>query len=208
VFTNHDELKLIAESFRDWGRDCYCAPGKDNTCGKRFCWKLGNLPQGYDHKYTYSHLGYNLKITDMQAACGLAQLDRLEDFILARKRNFAYLKERLKSCEEFLILPEATENSDPSWFGFPMTLRPEANLSRVDMLTYLDQSKIGTRLLFAGNLTRQPYMLGRNYRVSGELINTDRVMNDTFWIGVFPGLTEAMLDFAASRIESFLGVNF
>jgi CDP-6-deoxy-D-xylo-4-hexulose-3-dehydrase len=208
VFTNHDELKLIAESFRDWGRDCYCAPGKDNTCGKRFCWKLGNLPQGYDHKYTYSHLGYNLKITDMQAACGLAQLDRLEDFILARKRNFAYLKERLKSCEEFLILPEATENSDPSWFGFPMTLRPEANLSRVDMLTYLDQSKIGTRLLFAGNLTRQPYMLGRNYRISGELINTDRVMNDTFWIGVFPGLTEAMLDFAASRIESFLGVNF
>jgi CDP-6-deoxy-D-xylo-4-hexulose-3-dehydrase len=208
VFTNHDELKLIAESFRDWGRDCYCAPGKDNTCGKRFCWKLGNLPQGYDHKYTYSHLGYNLKITDMQAACGLAQLDRLEEFVIARKRNFAYLKERLKSCQDLLILPEATENSDPSWFGFPMTLRPEANLSRVDLLTYLDQSKIGTRLLFAGNLTRQPYMLGRNYRVSGELINTDRVMNDTFWIGVFPGLSEEMLDFAANRIETFLGINF
>lgn len=208
VFTNNDELKLIAESFRDWGRDCYCAPGKDNTCGKRFCWKLGNLPQGYDHKYTYSHLGYNLKITDMQAACGLAQLERLDDFVAARKRNFAYLKDRLKSCEELLILPEATENSDPSWFGFLMTLRPEANLSRVDMLTYLDQSKIGTRLLFAGNLTRQPYMLGRNYRVSGGLENTDRVMNDTFWIGVFPGLTEEMLDYAAGRIETFLGVNF
>jgi CDP-6-deoxy-D-xylo-4-hexulose-3-dehydrase len=208
VFTKHDELKLIAESFRDWGRDCYCAPGKDNTCGKRFCWKLGNLPQGYDHKYTYSHLGYNLKITDMQAACGLAQLDRLDGFVEARKHNFAYLKDRLKNCEDLLILPEATENSDPSWFGFLMTLRPEANLSRVDMLTYLDQSKIGTRLLFAGNLTRQPYMLGRNYRVSGSLENTDRVMNDTFWVGVFPGLTEEMLDFTADRIATFLGVNF
>src|SRR6185312_9151186 len=131
VFTNNGELKMIAESFRDWGRDCYCAPGKDNTCGKRFCWKLGNLPQGYDHKYTYSHLGYNLKITDMQAACGLAQLDRLEEFVAARKRNFAYLKNRLKSCEEFLVLPEATPNSDPSWFGFLLTLRPEANVNRV-----------------------------------------------------------------------------
>ena len=208
VFTNNGELKQIAESFRDWGRDCYCAPGKDNTCGKRFCWKLGNLPEGYDHKYTYSHLGYNLKITDMQAACGLAQLDRLDEFVAARKRNFAWLKERLQGCTEFLILPEATENSDPSWFGFPMTLKPEANLNRVDMLTYLDAAKVGTRLLFAGNLTRQPYMIGRNYRVSGELTNTDRVMNDTFWIGVFPGLTEAMLEHAAERIETFLGVNF
>lgn len=208
VFTNNDDLKMIAESFRDWGRDCYCAPGKDNTCGKRFCWKLGNLPQGYDHKYTYSHLGYNLKITDMQAACGLAQLDRLEEFVAARKRNFAYLKDRLKSCEEFLILPEATPNSDPSWFGFLLTLRPEANVSRVDMLTYLDQNRIGTRLLFAGNLTRQPYMIGRHYRVSGELTNTDRIMNDTFWIGVYPGLTEDMLEFAAEKIETFLGVNF
>ena len=208
VFTNNGELKQIAESFRDWGRDCYCAPGKDNTCGKRFCWKLGKLPEGYDHKYTYSHLGYNLKITDMQAACGLAQLDRLDEFVAARKRNFAYLTERLQSCTEFLILPQATENSDPSWFGFPMTLKPEANLNRVDMLTYLDDAKVGTRLLFAGNLTRQPYMIGRNYRVSGELTNTDRVMNDTFWIGVFPGLTEAMLDHAVERIETFLGVNF
>lgn len=208
VFTNNYELKQIAESFRDWGRDCYCAPGKDNTCGKRFCWKLGTLPEGYDHKYTYSHLGYNLKITDMQAACGLAQIDRAAGFIEARKRNFTYLKDRLKSCEEFLILPQATENSDPSWFGFPMTLKPAANASRVDFLTYLDQYKIGTRLLFAGNLTRQPYMIGRNYRVSGELINTDRVMHDTFWIGVFPGLTEEMLDFSVSKIEAFLGVNF
>jgi CDP-6-deoxy-D-xylo-4-hexulose-3-dehydrase len=208
VFTNNDELKMIAESFRDWGRDCYCAPGKDNTCGKRFCWKLGNLPQGYDHKYTYSHLGYNLKITDMQAACGLAQLDRLEEFVAARKRNFAYLKDRLKSCEEFLVLPEATPNSDPSWFGFLLTLRPEANVNRVDLLTYLDQYRIGTRLLFAGNLTRQPYMIGRNYRVSGELANTDRIMNDTLWIGVYPGLTEEMLNFSAEKIEAFFGVNF
>lgn len=208
VFTNNSELKKIAESFRDWGRDCYCAPGKDNTCGKRFGWQLGTLPQGYDHKYTYSHLGYNLKITDMQAACGLAQLDRLEGFIAARKSNFAYLKDRLKSCEEFLILPEATTNSDPSWFGFPMTIREAANLNRVDMLTYLDQHKIGTRLLFAGNLTRQPYMTGRTYRVSGELTNTDRVMNDTFWIGVYPGLSEEMLAYACDRIETFLGINF
>ncbi|MES2351593.1 MAG: lipopolysaccharide biosynthesis protein RfbH [Pseudomonadota bacterium] len=208
VFTNDPELKMIAESFRDWGRDCYCAPGKDNTCGKRFCQCLGTLPMGYDHKYTYSHLGYNLKITDMQAACGLAQIDRAPGFIQARKDNFAYLKERLQSCADFLILPEATEHSDPSWFGFPMTLKPEANVSRVDLLTYLDEHKIGTRLLFAGNLTRQPYMVGRNYRVSGDLTNTDRVMNDTFWIGVFPGLTREMLDFAVDKLETFFGVNF
>ncbi len=208
VFTNNAELKLIAESFRDWGRDCYCPPGKDNTCGKRFCWKLGTLPAGYDHKYTYTHLGYNLKITDMQAACGLAQMDRAAGFVQARKDNFAYLKDRLKSCEEFLILPEATEHADPSWFGFPLTLKPAANVSRVDLLTYLDEHKIGTRLLFAGNLTRQPYMIGRTYRVSGELTNTDRVMHDTFWIGVYPGLSKEMLDFAADKIETFLGVNF
>ncbi len=208
VFTNNAELKMIAESFRDWGRDCYCPPGKDNTCGKRFCQCFGTLPAGYDHKYTYSHLGYNLKITDMQAACGLAQIDRAAGFIQARKDNFAYLTERLQSCAEFLILPVATENSDPSWFGFPMTLKPEANVARVDLLTYLDQHKIGTRLLFAGNLTRQPYMIGRNYRVSGELTNTDRVMNDTFWIGVFPGLTREMLDFTIEKLEAFFGVNF
>ena len=208
VFTNNHELKKIAESFRDWGRDCYCAPGKDNTCGKRFCWKLGNLPEGYDHKYTYSHLGYNLKITDMQAACGLAQMDRLDGFVQARKDNFAYLKNRLASCEEFLILPEATPNSDPSWFGFLMTIRPEADIRRVDLINYLDQNKIGTRLLFAGNLTRQPYMIGRNFRISGELTHTDLVMSNSFWVGVYPGLSEEMLSFMVDKIESFFGVNF
>lgn len=208
VFTNNEELKKIAESFRDWGRDCYCPPGKDNTCGKRFCWKLGTLPEGYDHKYTYGHLGYNLKITDMQAACGLAQLDKAPAFIQARKDNFKFLKERLATCEEFLILPEATENSDPSWFGFPITLKDNAPVSRIELLQYLDENKIGTRLLFAGNLTRQPYMVGRNYRVSGELTNTDVVMNNTFWIGVQPALTEEMLDYTVTKIETYLGVNF
>jgi CDP-6-deoxy-D-xylo-4-hexulose-3-dehydrase len=208
VFTNHDELKTIAESFRDWGRDCYCAPGKDNTCGKRFDWQLGTLPHGYDHKYTYSHLGYNLKITDMQAACGLAQLEKAPAFIAARKANFAFLKERLKDCEEFINLPQATEHSDPSWFGFPITLKDNCPVSRLDLLTYLDQNKVGTRLLFAGNLTRQPYMVGAHYRVSGDLTNTDNVMNNTFWIGVQPSLTQEMMEFAARKIESYLGVNF
>lgn len=201
-------LKTYAESFRDWGRDCYCPPGKDNTCGRRFCWKLGNLPEGYDHKYTYSHLGYNLKITDMQAACGVAQLAKADFFIQRRKENFAYLKSRLASCEEFMILPEATAGSAPSWFGFPITLRDNSPTSRGDLIGYLDQGKVGTRLLFAGNLTRQPYMIGRNFRVSGELTNTDVVMHNTFWIGVQPALTEEMLDYSASRIEAFMGVNF
>ncbi len=208
VFTNNDLLKRAAESIRDWGRDCYCPPGKDNTCSKRFCWKLGDLPQGYDHKYTYSHLGYNLKITDMQAACGLAQLDRLDGFIAARKNNFIYMKERLAACEEFLIMPEATDNSAPSWFGFPITLRDDAPVSRLQLLTYLDERKIGSRLLFAGNLARQPYMTGRQFRVSGELTSTDIVMNNTFWIGIYPGLGEAQLDYVANQIEIFLGVNF
>jgi len=208
VFTNHDELKSIAESFRDWGRDCYCQPGKDNTCGKRFCQQLGDLPYGYDHKYTYSHLGYNLKITDMQAACGLAQLGKAQQFIAARKENFAFLKERLQSCEEFLDLPVATEHSDPSWFGFPITLKDSCPVSRLDLLTYLDQNKVGSRLLFAGNLTRQPYMRGTNYRVSGDLINTDRVMANTFWIGVQPALSADMLEFSANKIENYLGLSF
>jgi CDP-6-deoxy-D-xylo-4-hexulose-3-dehydrase len=208
VFTNSDELKTIAESFRDWGRDCYCAPGKDNTCGKRFCHKLGKLPQGYDHKYTYSHLGYNLKITDMQAACGLAQLDKAPAFIQARKDNFAFLKARLKDCEEFMHLPEPTEHSDPSWFGFAMTLKENCPVTRMELLTYLDQNKVGTRLLFAGNLTCQPYMNAANFRISGDLTNSDNVMNNTFWIGVQPALTLEMLEFAASKIESYLGVNF
>jgi CDP-4-dehydro-6-deoxyglucose reductase, E1 len=208
VFTNNGELKKIIESFRDWGRDCYCPPGKDNTCGKRFGWKLGDLPEGYDHKYTYSHMGYNLKISDMQAACALAQMDRLGDFIAARKNNFAYLKAGLKSCEEFLLLPESTFQSDPSWFGFPITIKSYANIKRVDLLQYLDQNKIGTRLLFAGNLTRQPYMKGRNFRISGELTNTDIVMSDTLWIGVYPGLSMEMLDFVIAKLEAFFGLNF
>lgn len=208
VFTNNYELKQIAESFRDWGRDCYCPPGKDNTCGKRFAWKLGDLPYGYDHKYTYSHLGYNLKITDMQAACALAQLDKAPAFIQARKDNFKFLKGRLKTCEEFLHLPEATEGSDPSWFGFPITLKEGCPVSRVDLTTYLDQNKVGTRLLFAGNLTRQPYMENAVYRISGDLKNTDNVMDNTFWIGVQPALSNEMLEYAATQIETFLGVNF
>ena len=208
VFTNNDELKTIAESFRDWGRDCYCQPGKDNTCGKRFCQKLGDLPLGYDHKYTYSHLGYNLKITDMQAAWGLAQLEKAPQFIRARKDNFAFLKKRLKNCEEFVSLPEASENSEPSWFGFPITLKDNCPVTRLDLLTYLDQNKVGTRLLFAGNLTRQPFMAGANYRISGDLTNTDNVMNNTFWVGVQPALSAEMLEFTAKKIESYLGVAF
>ena len=212
VFTNNPELKLIAESFRDWGRDCYCPPGKDNTCDKRFCWTRkdlgGDLPDGYDHKYTYSHLGYNLKISDMQAACALAQLDRLDEFIAARRANFKYLKERLQSCAQFLHLPEATPNADPSWFGFPVVLKETAGVKRVDLLTYLDQNKIGTRLLFAGNLTRQPYMVGQKYRVHGELTNNDIVMNQTFWLGVFPALKTEHLDYIAQKLEEFFGINF
>ncbi len=208
VFTNNAELKQIAESFRDWGRDCYCPPGKDNTCNKRFCWKLGNLPEGYDHKYTYSHLGYNLKITDMQAACALAQLDRVDEFIAARRANFAYLKNRLQSCNEFLHLPEVTPNSEPSWFGFPVILKESSGVKRVDLINYLDQNRIGTRLLFAGNLTRQPYMLGRNFRISGDLVNTDIVMNQTFWLGVYPGLSNDHLNYVVDRLEEFFGVSF
>lgn len=208
VFTNNLELMQIAESFRDWGRDCYCPPGKDNTCGKRFCWKLGNLPEGYDHKYTYSHLGYNLKISDMQAACALAQLEKAPAFIQVRKDNFKFLKERLSSCEQFLQLPEAIKNSDPSWFGFPITVKEGCPVSRNELTAYLDQNGIGTRLLFAGNLTRQPYMKNIKFRISGDLKNSDSIMNNTFWIGVQPALTEQMLDFVASKIETYLGINF
>jgi CDP-6-deoxy-D-xylo-4-hexulose-3-dehydrase len=212
VFTNNPDLKLIAESFRDWGRDCYCPPGKDNTCDKRFCWTKkelgGDLPDGYDHKYTYSHLGYNLKITDMQAACALAQLDRLEEFIAKRRANFTYLKTRLQSCNEFLHLPEVTPHAEPSWFGFPLVVKENSGFKRADLINFLDQSKIGTRLLFAGNLTKQPYMVGRNFRVSGSLTNTDVVMNQTFWLGVYPGLDEQHLDYIADRLEEFFGISF
>jgi CDP-6-deoxy-D-xylo-4-hexulose-3-dehydrase len=208
IGTNNDELKVIVESFRDWGRDCYCQPGKDNTCGKRFCWKLGELPAGYDHKYTYTHLGYNLKITDMQAACGLAQLTRVNDLIAKRKSNFAYLKNRLSNCTDFLILPDATPNSEPSWFGFPITVKEDAGFARKDLIDYLDENKVGTRLLFAGNLTKQPYMIGRNFKIHGKLTNTDIIMNNTFWVGIYPGLTEEMLDYTAQKISEFCGVGF
>jgi CDP-6-deoxy-D-xylo-4-hexulose-3-dehydrase len=208
VFTQNAQLKRILESLRDWGRDCYCATGCDNTCGKRFAQQHGDLPFGYDHKYTYSQLGYNLKITDIQAACALAQMDQLPDFVAARKRNFTHLRQRLAPLEDFLVLPQATPASDPSWFGFPLTLKPEAGCDRVDLLAYLDQYRIGTRLLFAGNVTRQPYMAERNFRVASPLTYTDRVMNDTFWIGLWPGLSTEMLDYAADKIGEFLGVGF
>jgi CDP-6-deoxy-D-xylo-4-hexulose-3-dehydrase len=200
VFTDDDVLRRAIESLRDWGRDCYCAPGRDNTCGKRFKWQIGDLPPGYDHKYTYSHLGYNLKITDMQAALGLAQMDRLDGFVAARRQNFAHLKERLAPLSDRLLFPEPTPGSNPSWFGFAMTLLPQLKISRETLTGFLDKHKVGTRLLFAGNLTRQPYFRGRPHRVSGTLENTDRVMERTFWIGVYPGLSAEMLDFAADKI--------
>jgi CDP-6-deoxy-D-xylo-4-hexulose-3-dehydrase len=208
VFTNDAQLATIAESFRDWGRDCYCKPGCDNTCGTRFSMKMGDLPEGYDHKYTYSHLGYNLKITDMQAACGLAQLKRLPEFIEKRNANFDYLKNRLSSVTDFIELTDPTENSKPSWFGFPITLKETAGVSRVDLTKYLDQCKIGTRLLFAGNLIRQPYFEGVEYRVVGDLTNTDITMNQTLWLGIYPGLGTEHLDYIAEKIEEFFGVNF
>jgi len=203
VFTNSKKLERIAESFRDWGRDCYCEPGKDNTCNKRFGWKLGDLPFGYDHKYTYSHLGYNMKITDMQAACGLAQLDRLEGFIKKRKENFNFLYKNLKALEEFLILPEPEKNSEPSWFGFPLTLRQNKSFNRVDLISYLNANKIGTRLLFAGNLIKQPYMQNTNFRVHGELKNTNLVMDNTFWLGLYPGLIFKHLEFTINILKNF-----
>jgi len=208
VFTKSKELIKIVESFRDWGRDCYCDPGCDDTCGKRFDQQLGSLPHGYDHKYTYSELGYNLKITDMQAACGLAQMDRVKGLVEARKQNFSYLKNGLQSCSEFMELPEATEKSDPSWFGFPITLKENSGITRNELIKFLDEAKIGTRLLFAGNLTRQPYFEHVNYRISGELTNTDRIMNQTFWIGIYPGLTKEHLDYVISKFEEIFGLNF
>ena len=208
VFTNQHELKKIIESYRDWGRDCYCEPGKDNTCGKRFDWQLGDLPHGYDHKYTYSHIGFNLKITDMQAACGLAQLNKLDFFIQKRIDNFNYLLNRLQSCKDFIDLPVATENSEPSWFGFPITMKENSPVRRLDLIEFLTQKNIGTRLLFAGNLTKQPSMKDIKFKIFDNLNNTDRIMNHTFWIGVYPGLTEEMLSYVADNIEQFLGVKF
>jgi len=204
VLTDKPHLQVLIDSFRDWGRDCWCEPGVDNTCGKRFDWQLGTLPCGYDHKYTYSHVGYNLKATDMQAALGVSQMDKLPEFIAKRKSNFAYLKNALKPLEEFLILPEATPNSDPSWFGFPIGVKKDAPFKRDQLTAALEAQKIGTRLLFAGNLTRQPAYEGWEYRVSGGLTNTDYVMSNVFWIGVFPGLTEDMLNFIAKTAKEFV----
>jgi CDP-6-deoxy-D-xylo-4-hexulose-3-dehydrase len=203
VFTNSKKLERIAESFRDWGRDCYCEPGKDNTCNKRFDWQLGDLPFGYDHKYTYSHLGYNMKITDMQAACGLAQLNRLESFIRKRKENFNFLYKNIKALEEFLILPEPEKNSEPSWFGFPLTLKKNNKYNRNDLIKYLNENKIGTRLLFSGNLIKQPYMKSINFKVHGNLKNTDLIMENTLWIGLYPGLSKEQLQYSVLKIKDF-----
>ncbi|GAB1308200.1 lipopolysaccharide biosynthesis protein RfbH [Urechidicola sp. KH5] len=208
VFTNNSQLKLIAESYRDWGRDCYCAPGCDNTCGCRFEQQHGDLPYGYDHKYVYSHLGYNLKITDLQAACGLAQIDKANLFIKKRRENFQILYDRLSNLTDFLQLPLPTENSNPSWFGFAITLKETCGVNRVDLLKFLDQNNIGSRLLFAGNLTKQPYFKDIEYRVVGNLINTDVTMNNTFWIGLYPALGKEHFDFIGEKLEEFFGLNF
>jgi CDP-6-deoxy-D-xylo-4-hexulose-3-dehydrase len=204
VFTNDNHLQKIMESFRDWGRDCYCDPGCDNTCNKRFGWKLGDLPKGYDHKYIYSHLGYNLKITDMQAAVGLAQLDHLEDFIAARRTNFERLRAGLASFEDRFVLPEATPGTEPSWFGFPLTVRAGSGLSRDRLAIELNRHGVGTRLLFGGNLVRQPYMKGRQYRISGSLRNADIVVDGTLWLGVYPGLGAEEIDHVLGVIAEFV----
>ena len=206
VFTNKPRLKRVIESMRDWGRDCWCAPGMDNTCGKRFGRKLGSLPRGYDHKYTYSHAGYNLKITDMQAAVGLAQLGHLSDFIAARQRNFDLLTEMLLPFEDTLILPQPTPGSQPSWFGYPITLRKGSGINRDALVQYLNEHRVATRMLFGGNLLRQPYMQNRNHRVVGELVNADIVTSNCFWIGLYPGLTADHLAYTAEIIKKFLGV--
>ncbi len=203
VATNDPILRRSILSFRDWGRDCWCEPGRDNTCGRRFSQKFGNLPFGYDHKYVYSHIGYNLKVTDMQAAIGCAQLQKLPDFIKARKDNFAYLAKAIKKYEDYLLLPEATRNSEPSWFGFPILVKPNDKFKRSDLVNHLENNKVATRMLFGGNLTKQPAYEGAKYRVSGKLINTDSVMENLFWIGVYPGLTKEMLKYIVSSFDSF-----
>ena len=204
VLTDNSRLKTLVESFRDWGRDCWCEPGKDNTCGKRFGWQLGELPEGYDHKYTYSHIGYNLKATDMQAAVGVAQLAKLPAFIEARRRNFRLLWQGLSDLAEFFILPQATPGSEPSWFGFPITVADDAPFTRNQLVQFLEARKIGTRLLFGGNLTRQPAYQGLRHRVIESLENTDRVMHNTFWLGIYPGVSTAMLDFVIESIHEFV----
>ena len=207
VFTQDAELKKIIESIRDWGRDCFCKPGKDNTCGKRFSWKLGNLPFGYDHKYTYSNLGYNLKITDIQAACGLAQINKLDYFVSERKKNFNYLYSQLSDVQDYISLPEPTKNSDPSWFGFLITIK-DKSFQRNDLLEYLHQEKIGSRLLFAGNIIHQPYFQSKNYRIVGDLTNTEIVMNNSFWLGIHPKISTENIDYMVTKIKNFFGLNF
>jgi CDP-6-deoxy-D-xylo-4-hexulose-3-dehydrase len=202
VFVNSPLVKKQVESFRDWGRDCYCATGHDNTCKKRFDWQLGDLPRGYDHKYIYSHIGYNLKATDMQAALGLSQMRKLDKFVQARKNNFEYLKKSFESLNDF-ILPEATPNSDPSWFGFGLTIKPESGVDRTALLKHLDEKKIGSRLLFGGNLLKQPAYRNVEHRVVGDLKNTNLIMTNTFWLGVYPGLTREMLEYVVSVIHDF-----
>ena len=204
VLTDSPLLASLVESFRDWGRDCWCDPGKDNTCGKRFDWQLGQLPRCYDHKYTYSHIGYNLKLTDPQAAVGLAQLAKLPAFIEARRRNFKFLYDALAPLADLLMLPEATPRSEPSWFGFPMGVRPEAPFSRDQLVRHLDSLRIGTRLLFGGNLIRQPAYNDVEYRVVGDLSCSDFAMRNVFWIGLYPGLTQPMLQYVADRIHDFV----
>lgn len=203
VVTNNSILKMYAASFRDWGRDCWCAPGKDNTCGKRFNWELGNLPGGYDHKYIFSRIGYNLKITDLQAAIGVAQLDKLGSFIKARQENFKFFLEGLKQFEKFFILPEATPKSEPSWFGFMLTIRPDAPFTKKEIVLYLEDKKIATRQLFAGNILRQPAYCNINHRVVGDLKNTDLIMNNGFWLGVYPGIDEARRNYVIEIISAF-----
>jgi CDP-6-deoxy-D-xylo-4-hexulose-3-dehydrase len=203
VVTNSPLLKTLVESFRDWGRDCWCEPGKDNTCGKRFDWQFGELPCGYDHKYTYSHIGYNLKMTDMQAAIGLSQLEKLPGFIAARRKNFQHLYDSLKPLEDVLLLPESTPDAEPSWFGFPIGVREDAPFRRDALIRELESKHIGTRLLFGGNLTRQPAYKDSEFRVIGDLKNTDFVMNNVFWIGLYPGLTDEMLNYAVETIVAF-----
>jgi CDP-6-deoxy-D-xylo-4-hexulose-3-dehydrase len=202
VLTNTPLLHTIAESFRDWGRDCWCEPGCDNTCGKRFGWQLGGLPSGYDHKFTYSHIGYNLKLTDMQAAVGVAQLEKLDGFVEARRRNFRALREGLASLEEFFILPEATNGAEPSWFGFPVAVRADAPFTRNQVTRYLEERKIATRLLFGGNLVRQPAYRESQYRVVGSLSQTDIVMNQVFWIGLYPGIQGRILDYMLDTLRA------
>ena len=203
VLTNDENLMRIATSFRDWGRDCYCGPGADNTCGRRFAMQHGRLPQGYDHKYVYSHIGYNLKVTDMQAAVGMAQLEKLPSFIEKRKENFVKIKELLMPYEEYLILPKATENSDPSWFGFPITVKENDKFTRNELTQYLEDNKIMTRLLFAGNVTKQPAYLDIECRIVGDLENTDYVMNNTFFIGVYPGIGDDQLEYIDKTFKMF-----